>query len=60
MNSFSDYISHGHAWLFIPSAVLLGALHGLEPGHSKTMMAAFIISIRGTVRQAALGMNNQA
>ena len=54
MNSFSDYISHGHAWLFIPSAVLLGALHGLEPGHSKTMMAAFIISIRGTVRQAAL------
>ena len=21
-------------WLFIPSALLLGALHGLEPGHS--------------------------
>ena len=33
----------GHAWLFIPSAILLGALHGLEPGHSKTMMAAFIM-----------------
>ena len=33
---------------------LLGALHGLEPGHSKTMMAAFIIAIRGTVRQAVL------
>src|SRR5437762_13983942 len=43
-----------HAWLFLPSAVVLGALHGLEPGHSKTMMAAFIVSIRGTVRQAAL------
>ncbi len=41
-------------WLFIPSALLLGALHGLEPGHSKTMMAAFIIAIRGTVGQAAL------
>lgn len=43
-----------HAWLFIPSAVLLGALHGLEPGHSKTMMAAFIIAVKGTVRQAVL------
>jgi nickel/cobalt transporter (NicO) family protein len=44
----------GHAWLFIPSAILLGALHGLEPGHSKTMMAAFIIAVRGTVAQAIL------
>src|SRR5262249_17725294 len=35
-------------------AILLGALHGLEPGHSKTMMAAFIIAIRGTVLQAVL------
>ncbi|GJH13085.1 nickel/cobalt efflux transporter RcnA [Caballeronia novacaledonica] len=41
-------------WLLIPSAIILGALHGLEPGHSKTMMAAFIISIRGTVLQAVL------
>lgn len=44
----------GHAWLFVPSAIMLGALHGLEPGHSKTMMAAFIIAIRGTVKQAVL------
>ncbi len=43
-----------NAWLFIPTAVLLGALHGLEPGHSKTMMAAFIIAVRGTVWQAVL------
>ncbi len=41
-------------WLYIPSAIFLGALHGLEPGHSKTMMAAFIIAIRGTVGQAVL------
>lgn len=46
--------SSAHAWLFVPSAILLGALHGLEPGHSKTMMAAFIIAIRGTVLQATL------
>src|SRR3979411_1009786 len=46
--------SSAHAWLFVPSAILLGALHGLEPGHSKTMMAAFIVAIRGTVWQAVL------
>lgn len=56
MPTFADLLQQGagHAWLFIPSAVLLGALHGLEPGHSKTMMAAFIIAVRGTVRQAVL------
>ena len=56
MPSFADLISQGsaHAWLFIPSAILLGALHGLEPGHSKTMMAAFIVAVRGTVSQAVL------
>ena len=41
-----------YSWLYMPSAVVLGALHGLEPGHSKTMMAAFIVAIRGTARQA--------
>ena len=45
---------NGGVWWFIPSAIALGALHGLEPGHSKTMMAAFIIAVRGTVGQAVL------
>lgn len=56
MPSFTELLQQGaaHAWLFIPSAILLGALHGLEPGHSKTMMAAFIIAVRGTVKQAVL------
>jgi nickel/cobalt transporter (NicO) family protein len=54
VQSFQDYLAHGQGWLFLPAAVLLGALHGLEPGHSKTMMASFIISIRGTVAQAVL------
>ena len=54
MTSFNDYVSQGNAWLFIPAAIVLGALHGLEPGHSKTMMAAFIIAVRGTVKQAVL------
>ena len=54
MTDFATALQNGNAWLFVPSAILLGALHGLEPGHSKTMMAAFIFAIRGTVTQAVL------
>lgn len=54
MSEFTTLLQQGNAWFFIPSAVLLGILHGLEPGHSKTMMAAFIIAIKGTVRQAVM------
>ena len=54
MNDFTSLLQQGNAWLFVPSAILLGALHGLEPGHSKTMMAAFIVAIRGTLKQAIL------
>jgi nickel/cobalt exporter len=54
MTDFHTLLQGGNAWLFIPSAILLGALHGLEPGHSKTMMAAFIIAVRGTIMQAVL------
>ncbi|TDP83032.1 ABC-type nickel/cobalt efflux system permease component RcnA [Aquabacterium commune] len=54
MTSLSALLQEGHGWLFVPSAIALGALHGLEPGHSKTMMAAFIVAIRGTLTQAVL------
>lgn len=54
MTDLSALLAQGNAWLFIPSAIGLGALHGLEPGHSKTMMAAFIIAVRGTLTQAVL------
>ena len=56
MTPFAELVQQSAtaAYLFIPSAILLGALHGLEPGHSKTMMAAFIVAIRGTFWQAAL------
>ncbi len=54
MTDFTTLLQQGNAWLFVPSAILLGALHGLEPGHSKTMMAAFIIAVRGTLTQAVL------
>ncbi|EPP0273397.1 nickel/cobalt efflux protein RcnA [Salmonella enterica subsp. enterica] len=54
MGEFSTLIQQGNGWFFIPCAILLGILHGLEPGHSKTMMAAFIIAIKGTVKQAVM------
>lgn len=41
-------------WVYLPAAVALGAIHGLEPGHAKSMMAAFVVAVRGTKLQAAL------
>jgi nickel/cobalt transporter (NicO) family protein len=56
MAPLSDVLQTGaeSVGLLLTSALVLGALHGLEPGHSKTMMTAFIIAVRGTVAQAAL------
>ncbi len=46
--------SDGSVFLLLGTAFVFGALHGLEPGHAKTMMAAFVVAIRGTVGQAIL------
>ncbi len=56
MTQLSDLLQQGggNAWPFIPSAIPLGALRGAEPGHSKTTMASFIISVRGAVTHATL------
>jgi nickel/cobalt exporter len=56
MPPIAELIQQGatNLWIFIPTAILLGALHGLEPGHSKTMMASFIIAVKGSIAQAAL------
>ena len=54
MPLLNEYISQGQGWLFFPMAIFLGARHGLEPGHSKAMMTAFIVAIRGSVWQAIL------
>jgi nickel/cobalt exporter len=35
-------------------AAALGALHALEPGHGKTMVAAYLVGSRGTARHAVL------
>jgi nickel/cobalt exporter len=44
--------SAAHAWVYLPVAILLGAMHALEPGHAKSLMAAYIVAIRGTAVQA--------
>lgn len=40
--------------VYLPSAVALGALHALEPGHAKTLTAAYLIGVKGTKRDAVL------
>lgn len=38
-------------------AMLLGALHALSPGHGKTVMAAYLVGLQGSIRQAlAIGV----
>lgn len=41
-------------WVYFPTALLLGALHALEPGHAKTLTAAYLIGIKGTKKDALL------
>jgi nickel/cobalt transporter (NicO) family protein len=41
-------------WMYFPTALLLGALHALEPGHAKTLTAAYLIGIKGTKKDAFL------
>src|SRR5271166_5322015 len=40
--------------LYLPSAIVLGALHALEPGHAKTLTAAYLIGTKGTHRDALI------
>jgi nickel/cobalt exporter len=45
------------AWfLFLAAGIAagLGALHALEPGHGKTIVAAYLVGSRGTARHAVL------
>ena len=44
-------------WFFITAGFIalgLGALHALEPGHGKTIVAAYLVGSRGTARHAFL------
>jgi nickel/cobalt exporter len=39
---------------YFPTALALGALHALEPGHAKALTAAYLIGIKGTKRDSII------
>jgi nickel/cobalt exporter len=58
-NAFTELITvHSLSlWFLITAAFIafgLGALHALEPGHGKTIVAAYLVGSRGTARHALL------
>jgi nickel/cobalt transporter (NicO) family protein len=46
-------LTPGFGLLALALAVALGAAHALAPGHGKTVMAAYLVGLRGSLRQAA-------
>ncbi|NDC82205.1 hypothetical protein EB093_00865 [bacterium] len=46
----SQFLTFG----YLPVAMMLGGLHALEPGHAKTLTAAYLIGIKGTRSDAVL------
>ena len=58
-NQLSDMLARGTSdWGFVALtflvAIALGALHALEPGHGKTLLAVSLVGARATVKQAAI------
>ena len=48
----SEELSLGLILAALALALFLGAAHGLEPGHGKTIVAAYLVGARGTVSNA--------
>ena len=48
----SEELSLGLILAALALALFLGAAHGLEPGHGKTIVAAYLVGARGTVGNA--------
>jgi ABC-type nickel/cobalt efflux system permease component RcnA len=58
-NSFTDLIASKRwgLWFLITAALIaaaLGGLHALEPGHGKTIVAAYLVGSQGTAAHALL------
>jgi nickel/cobalt exporter len=58
-NAFTDLIESNRvdlAFLFMAAliAAVLGGFHALEPGHGKTLVAAYLVGSRGTAGHAVL------
>jgi len=50
--SLLDRWSQGFYFLLLGIAFLFGAAHAMTPGHGKTMVAAYLVGERGTLRHA--------
>ena len=48
------HVGIGMMLLAAPAAAGLGALHALEPGHGKTIVAAYLVGSKGTAHHALL------
>jgi high-affinity nickel-transport protein len=58
-SSFTALIQAEHLspWFLITAALIaigLGGLHALEPGHGKTIVAAYLVGSKGTARHAVI------
>ena len=58
-SKFTELITEQHLslWFLFTAAFIavgLGGLHALEPGHGKTVVAAYLVGSRGTARHAVL------
>jgi high affinity Mn2+ porin len=59
VTGFATRLQQGNAWAFVPPAIVRGALPGLEPGHSKTLMAASLLHLLRLLIIAALRPNGR-
>lgn len=50
----SRNLTIGFAFVAVLLAVVLGGMHAFAPGHGKTLMAAYLIGRRSSLRQAAI------
>ncbi len=48
----TDDLTIGAVLLTLLAAFAFGAMHAVEPGHGKTLVAAYFVGVKGTVRQA--------
>ena len=58
-SAFADVVARsepglGLLALALATAAVLGAFHALEPGHGKTVVAAYLVGSRGTARHALI------
>ncbi len=58
-SKFTELVSERNLsfWFLFTAALIaagLGALHALEPGHGKTIVAAYLVGTRGTPRHAVM------